>query len=150
MSAGKETPEGATFEGKEKQAKSNNPKKVTAKGASKQGRPPRVPSQGRLEQPGIRIDFRAVNRAALVRLPTLLKQWLPHGVLQGDEYTALNPTRVDRRLGSFRINVSIGRWADFATGDKGGDVISLLAYLDGISQVKAAQRLEAMLGLRHD
>ena len=150
MSAKRETPEDGSPGGEEKQSESSSSQQDNAKGASKQGRPPHVPSQGCLEQPGIRIDFRAVNRAALVRLPTLLKQWLPHGVLQGDEYTALNPTRVDRRLGSFRINVSIGRWADFATGDKGGDVISLLAYLDGISQVKAAQRLEAMLGLRHD
>jgi hypothetical protein len=35
----------------------------------------------------------------------------------------------DQNPGSFSINVRTGRWADFATGDKGGDVISLAAYL---------------------
>jgi putative DNA primase/helicase len=60
---------------------------------------------------------------------------------------ALNPTRTDRRLGSFKINIRTGRWADFATGDKGGDPISLVAYLEGVSQAEAARRLARMLGL---
>jgi hypothetical protein len=44
-----------------------------------------------------------------------------------------------RRLGSFKINRYNGRWADFATGDKGGDPISLVAYLADISQGGAAR-----------
>ena len=36
--------------------------------------------------------------------------------------------------------------SDFATGDKGGDVGSLIAYLDGISQGEAARLLERLLG----
>jgi hypothetical protein len=59
----------------------------------------------------------------------------------------LNPIRADRRLGSFKINVRTGRWADFATGDKGGDPVSLVAYLEGVSQVEAARLLGRMLGL---
>ena len=38
-------------------------------------------------------------------------------------------------------------WADFATGDKGGDVISLAAFLFGLSQAEAARRIAGMLGL---
>ena len=94
------------------------------------------------------IDFRAVNRAALARLPALLHRWFPDGVCEGQEYVALNPTRLDRHLGSFRINMRTGRWADFATGDKGTDVISLAAYLAGVSQHEAAWRLAILLGLR--
>ena len=30
------------------------------------------------------------------------------------EYVALNPTRADKRAGSFKINLQTGRWADFA------------------------------------
>ena len=94
------------------------------------------------------VDFREVNEAALGRLPKLFTRWLPGGVRDGDEYTALNPTRIDRHLGSFRINLRTGRWADFATGDKGTDVISLAAYLAEITQYEAARRLAKMLGLR--
>ncbi len=93
------------------------------------------------------IDFGAINQAALARLPDLLHRWLPDGRIEGAEYVARNPTRADRRLGSFKVNLDTGRWADFATGDKGGDPISLAAYLAGISQVEAARELTVMLGL---
>ena len=91
------------------------------------------------------VDFGAVNQAAMRRLPRLLDSWLPHGRRECNEYTALNPTRHDRQLGSFRINMRTGRWADFATGDKGGDVVGLFAYLTGLSQVAAARRLAELL-----
>lgn len=94
-----------------------------------------------------RVDFAAVNAAALPLLPSLLRRWLPAGRVEGDDWVALNPTRVDRHLGSFRINVRTGRWSDFATGDKGGDPISLAAYLAGIRQTDAAERLADMMGL---
>jgi hypothetical protein len=58
---------------------------------------------------------------------------------------ALNPRRQDSHPGSFKVNLRTGRWADFATGDKGGDVISLLAYLKGISQSEAARHLACEL-----
>jgi len=97
-----------------------------------------------------RLDFRAINYAALGVLPSLLQRWLPDGRPQGGEYVARNPRRADRHPGSFRINLQTGRWADFATGDKGGDVISLAAYLADLSQGEAAERLAVMLGIRHE
>jgi hypothetical protein len=93
------------------------------------------------------VDFSAVNAAALRELPLLLARWLPGGRTVGREYTALNPRRTDRHRGSFRINMRTGRWADFATGDRGGDLVSLAAYLFGLSQVQAARRLGEMLGV---
>lgn len=94
------------------------------------------------------IDFAATNARCLSCLPDLLARWLPGGRLQGREWVALNPTRFDRHAGSFRINTETGAWADFATPDKGGDVISLYAYLHGLSQSDAAKALVALLGLR--
>lgn len=91
------------------------------------------------------VDFASINRAALPVLPALLARWLPDGQRAGTEWVARNPTREDRNLGSFRINLRTGRWADFATGDKGGDVVSLSAYLFGLSQVGAARRIAIML-----
>ena len=94
------------------------------------------------------IDFEALNRVALPNLPALLGRWLPDGRRVGREYVARNPTRVDRHAGSFKINLDTGRWADFATGDKGGDVVSLAAYLNRCSQSEAARNLSQMFGVR--
>jgi hypothetical protein len=94
-----------------------------------------------------RLDFKRINDAALPVLPALIARWLPEGQRRGREWVALNPHRSDRRLGSFSINLRTGRWADFATSDRGGDVISLAAYLSGTSQIEAARRLAAMLGM---
>jgi hypothetical protein len=97
-----------------------------------------------------RIDFDAINRAALADLPALLRRWLPDGRIVGAEYIARNPRRHDRNPGSFKINLRTGRWSDFATGDKGGDVVSLAAYLAGTGQAEAARSLAEMLGVGHD
>ena len=91
------------------------------------------------------VDFAAINQAALAVLVALLVRWLPTGRREGNEYVALNPHRADPHLGSFRINLRTGRWADFATGDKGGDAIALVAFLEGCSQVEAALRLACLL-----
>ena len=70
-----------------------------------------------------------------------IRNLLPNGIVEASEFVALNPTRLDKRLGSFRINVISGKWSDFATGDRGGDAISLYAYLKGISNYEAACRI---------
>ena len=95
------------------------------------------------------IDFAEINVAALAVLPSLLQRWIPGGVVRGSEYVARNPTRRDRRPGSFKVNIRTGRWADFATDYRGGDVVSLAAYLAGTGQVEAARALATMLGVRH-
>jgi hypothetical protein len=93
------------------------------------------------------IAFETVNRAALAALPAVLTRLIPGGKILGHEYVALNPTRNDRRPGSFKINIRTGRWADFATGDRGGDPVSLFAYVGNCSQSDAAIWLAQMLGL---
>ena len=93
------------------------------------------------------IPFDAINRAALSTLPALLARWLPDGRREGHEWTARNPRRADRKPGSFRINMNTGKWSDFATGDSGGDPVSLAAYLAGIGQADAARKLADMLGV---
>ena len=64
-------------------------------------------------------------------LPSLVRTWAPDGKMCGHEWQALNPTRPDKNPGSFSVNTRTGRWADFATGDKGGDPVSLAAYIFG-------------------
>ncbi|MFM9863333.1 MAG: hypothetical protein ACKVRO_06975 [Micropepsaceae bacterium] len=93
------------------------------------------------------VDFHRINAVALTNLEPILARWLPNGRRRFREYTARNPTRNDRTAGSFRINLTTGRWADFATGDKGGDVISLAAYLHRLNQREAAKHLAVMLNI---
>jgi hypothetical protein len=94
----------------------------------------------------IKIDFREIGDLALSNSLYLVKKYLPDGVQQGQEWVAKNPLRHDRNIGSFKVNLATGRWADFATGDRGGDLISLLAYIRRISQKEAAIRISEELG----
>ena len=88
-------------------------------------------------------DFATINATALAALPAVLVRLLPDGKIDGREFVALNPRRNDKRPGSFKIRVSgarAGSWADFASGDRGGDPVSLVAYLESVSQGEAARR----------
>jgi hypothetical protein len=93
------------------------------------------------------VDYAGINRAALPLLPKLVQEWFPDGKRLGSEYCALNPHRGDRHPGSFLINLRSGRWADFASGERGGDVVSLAAFRFGVRQVDAAKMLAVMLGV---
>jgi hypothetical protein len=95
-----------------------------------------------------RTLFERVNQAAMPQFEDLCREWTSRGRKLGAEYVALNPTRADKRLGSFRINLGTGRWADFATGDAGGDPVSLYAYLHDLRQIDAARALAVRLGVQ--
>ncbi len=95
------------------------------------------------------VNFRDVNQLAMSYLPSLLSKWLPDGKILGHEFTALNPKRNDHKAGSFKVNLVTGRWADFATGERGGDIISLAAYLADLSQSDAAKAILRMVGVHH-
>lgn len=93
------------------------------------------------------VDFARINAAALAALPALLARWLPDGKWVANEYVARNPKRADRRPGSFKINGRTGCWGDFAINVRGGDVVSLAAYLGDLRQLEAAQGLARALGI---
>ena len=92
-------------------------------------------------------DFKGTAAAALSQAAAVLSHWLPGGKHKGHEYQALNPTRADSKPGSFSINTITGAWSDFATGDKGGDLVALVAYLDGCGQGEAESQLAEFLRL---
>ena len=94
-----------------------------------------------------RVDFERINGAALSRSEAVLRAFLPDGRQEGHEWCATNPTRSDKKRGSFKCNVVTGQWCDFATGDRGGDLISLAAYVERVSQREAAIRLAESLGV---
>lgn len=94
------------------------------------------------------MNFDAIKIAALANIDRVLNHWAPGGKKQGREYLPLNPRRGDHKPGSFSINLDSGAWADFADNAKGGDLISLVAYIDGAKQGEAAERLAAFLGIK--
>ena len=95
-----------------------------------------------------RIDFQRIADAALARAHEIVGRWLPDGHREGVEWVARNPTRADHRPGSFKVNMRTGRWGDFSTGDKGGDLVALAALLfTGGDMGEAARKVADMLGI---
>ena len=95
-----------------------------------------------------RIAFARIAAAALDRAPEIVARWLPDGRREGSEWVARNPMRADHRPGSFKVNLRTGRWGDFSTGDKGGDLIALAAFLfTGGDMGEAARRVAEMVGI---
>lgn len=105
-----------------------------------------VEASRRAQAPG-KVPFSDIAAAAIPHLPVIVSRWLPNGRRRGNEWIALNPKRSDGSPGSFSVNLNTGRWADFACGVAGGDVISLAAYLHDLRQVEAASKVSTMLGL---
>jgi hypothetical protein len=93
------------------------------------------------------IDFGAINAAALRSARSILPELVPNGRFEGREYVALNPSRADKSLGSFKINCQTGRWSDFAMDVKGNDIISWYAHACGLTQGEAARQLAERLGV---
>ena len=96
------------------------------------------------------LEIPRIAQAALAMAPSLLADWLPDGRLKGHEYWPTNPVRGDRQPGSFSVNLLTGAWHDFASGDKGGDLVSLLAFVRGCRQGEAARLIARQLGLEGD
>src|SRR5690606_19581451 len=95
----------------------------------------------------LHFEIQRIADAALHQADILLADWLPDGTRKGKEYWPINPVRGDRQPGSFSISTTTGTWHDFASGDKGGDLVSLMAYLRGCRQMDAARMIAAQLGV---
>jgi putative DNA primase/helicase len=72
---------------------------------------------------------------------------LAGGKWQAREYLPLNPKRSDHAAGSFSINADTGAWGDFATGERGRDLVSLAAYLLDEKNGEAARSLADHFGV---
>ncbi|KIA80312.1 hypothetical protein QR66_10875 [Chromobacterium piscinae] len=94
-----------------------------------------------------KLPFEEVKRAALSALPRVLDWAGVHWKQIHHEIQMINSARSDEGYGSFSINVNTGVWADFASGDKGGDVIALVAYLKSYGQGEACKDLARLLGI---
>lgn len=88
------------------------------------------------------LDFDSLNNNLLRSVRDLLPDWLPGGKLQAQEYCVGNLFGAPGD--SLRINITTGKWCDFATGDKGGDLISLYAAINNVSQKDAFLQLSGL------
>ena len=87
-----------------------------------------------------KADFSSLNRDLLLNVQSNLFNWLPGGKVNGNEFECGDLTGTPGR--SLRINIRTGKWADFSTDVKGGDLISLYAAIHGIKQIEAYRRLK--------
>lgn len=93
-------------------------------------------------------DFARINAAALPVLEHLCARWLPGGRRIGPEWVCGSLQGEPGASCKVRlIGPRRGRWADFATGARGGDAVSLAAAIHGMNQAEAARRLADMLGV---
>jgi hypothetical protein len=94
-----------------------------------------------------RVDYGRLNRAVLGQLPRVLTLLGVEFRREAQQIVMLNPNRQDQHFGSFSISLHTGRWADFALDNaRGGDAVSLVAYLRTSRQSEAAQWLREVLG----
>jgi len=90
------------------------------------------------------IDFVDLNRALLDRAKTLVPEWLPGGDMAGNEYVCADLSGGKGR--SCSVNLTNGRWADFSSDEKGGDLVSLYAAIRNLNNGQAARELMRDLG----
>jgi len=87
----------------------------------------------------MKIDFAAVNAAALSSLESLLHEWFPHGHREGHEFKIGSLSGEPGR--SLSINTRTGVWKDFSSDAGGSDPISLLAAIRSCSMKEAATEI---------
>jgi hypothetical protein len=109
-------------------------------------------NQGKAPLPPIK--FAELSEALLSRIDTLVPAWLPGGVTRGHEYVCGSLQGGSGT--SCSINLTTGQWADFASDERGGDLISLYAAMHGLTMGKAAlqaardEGLEDVAGVQRD
>lgn len=81
-----------------------------------------------LEEIKARLQGRALELARVLA---------PGGHVAGAEYVTRNPSRMDRKAGSFSVNYRKGVWKDFAT-EQGGDMLAFVAEFATAGDYKRA------------
>ena len=92
-------------------------------------------------------DFATLAGVLLSQSQELVSEWLPGGERKGREWICGN-LKGDTKTngGSCRVNLDTGMWQDFATEDRGGDLISLYAKINGCKNSDAYDKLAGAAG----
>jgi hypothetical protein len=86
-----------------------------------------------------KLDFSALAQRLLISAETLVPQWLAGGRRRGHEWVCGDLAGGEGD--SCGVNLLSGRWADFATSERGGDLISLYAAIHEITMGEAYREL---------
>lgn len=91
------------------------------------------------------INFQALAAALLDRAEHVVPAWLPGGHKNGHEWVCGSLS--GGKGSSCSVNLTTGAWADFASDEKGGDLVSLYAAVHGLTMGKAALNVARDEGL---
>lgn len=91
------------------------------------------------------IQYKALADALLPMADTQVPQWLSGGQRIGHEWKC--GSLAGEAGGSTSINLVTGAWADFATGEQGGDLLGLYAAIHSLTMAQAAVQLARELHL---
>lgn len=86
------------------------------------------------------LDFAGLNARLLSNARSIIPSWLPGGRMRGHEYVCggLQGGKGE----SFSVNLTTGRWGEFAGTERGGDLVSLYAAIHGVGQGDAFKALD--------
>lgn len=99
------------------------------------------------------VSIEDIKDRLLAQLDGVLDRYAPPAAgayRKGKLYFTLNPGRADRRVGSFCVTLTgpdAGRWVDFATHPRGGDILDLIGLSLSLEPVDAIREARAFLGL---
>jgi putative DNA primase/helicase len=96
----------------------------------------------RMMEINMEINFEEIKENYKRNPLDILRQIISGGKCIGNDYVVINPTRDDKRPGSFRIDIKTGKYNDLATGDSGGDIIDLVKYIRGCTLREAGKWLK--------
>jgi putative DNA primase/helicase len=85
------------------------------------------------------LDFKSLSADLLADARNILPQWLPGGKQRGKEFVCGSLSGDEGH--SLSINTNTGVWVDFATGDRGADLIDLYAAIHSIDLGAAFREL---------
>lgn len=91
------------------------------------------------------INFSALADALLARADQLVPDWLQGGAKRGHEWVC--GSLAGGKGSSCSVNLTNGRWSDFASDEKGGDLVSLYAAIHQLDQGAAAVQVAREEGL---
>jgi len=92
-------------------------------------------------------DCENIAAIAQQRFDIVMSHWLPAGRYDEYDYVARNLKSSEGKHWSLAINIASGHWFDFAMEKEGGDLVSLVAHLEGVTQSKAARMLASFLSI---
>lgn len=90
------------------------------------------------------IDFEKTRQEITPYIETLCERWLSAGKRNGRYWTVGSLTNEPGE--SLTVDLRNGIWKDYATGEKGGDLISLYAAIHRIEQADAARAILEQIG----